>query len=47
MDNNEQNWTDATESVAADEDNDIWVLDDDIINQMEIDSAEEEEGEEH
>jgi hypothetical protein len=33
--------------VAADEDNDIWVLDDDIINQMEIDSAEEEEGEEH
>jgi hypothetical protein len=33
--------------VAADEDNDIWVLDDDIINQMEIDSAEEEEEEEH
>ena len=35
---NEDNWTDATESIAADDDDDIWVVDDNIIAAMEIDS---------
>ena len=37
---NDSNWTDATESVAADDDIDIWMVDDDICNAMEIDSEE-------
>jgi hypothetical protein len=35
---NESSWTDATESIAADDDDDVWMVDDDIIAAMEIDS---------